>query len=431
MKIGKIRINMIKSDAYVDAANAFANVGESIQAVAVEQIYARLGVKAEDIVKVDQCNVKEYDGEPIIFPIRLPLSKNTMDEFFPLPASITPVFMSLHAHDDIFDGRPDMVEYFKNYEPIGCRDEKTCQIFRKHSIESYMMGCYTLCIAQECDENNTEEKVPFLVDVSDELYEVIPEDMKRRGVVVSHAVPFNCYPITHEEDERLVEVAREYLRRYKAKAEIIITSRLHAAAPGMAMGIPVVLASNNVDFRYAWVDKYLELYQEEDYASIDWKPQVKDIGYARNLMLAFFKYAIENGKPDRETLIKLDAFYRDRNKTEYYKCFRSRLKKLYSKYDINDKFTYAIWGAGAHALFAKELMDEMFPNAELIVVVDKFKAGELFGKPIVCGDKLNDFNVDHVCITTNPGCAEAKEMCGRIWDNPEEHFTVITSQQKS
>ena len=37
---------------------------------------------------------------------------------------------------------------FKKYEPIGCRDEYSCNYFRKHGIESYIMGCYTLCLPE-------------------------------------------------------------------------------------------------------------------------------------------------------------------------------------------------------------------------------------------------------------------------------------------
>lgn len=126
MKIGKLRISIVRNKSFVDRNNAFANIGESIQAVTMAYIYRECGVDERDIIKIDQCEIKQYQGEEIVLPLRLPLSRDNYDEYFPLPKSIHPVFISLHLHDDIFQGRPDIVEYFKAYEPIGCRDEISC-----------------------------------------------------------------------------------------------------------------------------------------------------------------------------------------------------------------------------------------------------------------------------------------------------------------
>jgi len=77
-------------------------------------------------------------------------------------------------------------------------------------------------------------------------------------------------------------------------------------------------------------------------------------------------------------------------------------------------------------------MKEMYPNAVLQVVVDKYKTGELFGVPIIKGDKLEDYAIEQVCITTNPGKQEAIHKCEEIFGkHAPEHFVVITSQQKS
>lgn len=421
---------MIKNPAYVDKRNAYANVGESIQAATMEYTFTKLGIPQNEIVKIDQCNLKEYQGEKVVFPLRLPLSHNTMDDFFPLPESIIPVFMSLHTHDDVFENREDMVSYLKKYEPIGCRDEKTCDIFKKHGIEAYMMGCYTLSLPT-ISLTESDKRHPFLVDVSDELDQAIPQEIKESAEYVSHAVPFNTYPITHEEDERLVALAKSYLEKYRNEASLIVTSRLHAAAPAIAMGIPVVLASDNVDFRYAWVDKYVHIYQSGEYEDINWHPEIIDTTYVKELLFDFFENSIETGKADRSTLQKLDKYYRERNKVTYYKCFRNRLEKLQAQYK-DGEFKYAIWGAGAHAIFAHELVQEMYPKAELKVVIDKYKTGSLFGVPIDCGENLGKYNVDHVCITTNPGKAEAIDSCRLLWgESGDSNYTIITSQQKS
>lgn len=430
MKIGKIRINMLKDESYKDSANAYANIGESIQAATIAYIYKCLNVKDEDIVKVSQCDIKEYSGEKIIFPLRLPLSKSDVDKYFPLPENIQPVFLSLHTHDDIFEGRKDLVAYFKKYEPIGCRDEITCNIFRKSGIEAYIMGCYTLCLPER--NSNIMSSKTYLVDVSEELMEYIPEKLKENSKSLTHAVPFLEYPITCEEDERLVNLAEAYMDEYREEATLIITSRLHAAAPCMAMGIPVVLASNNVDFRYAWIDKFTECYQLEDYSHINWNVSKVDVSEARELLMKFFEYALKNGKPCKSALVELDKLYRNRKKTEYYKSFKKELKKIEINLE-NTKFNYMIWGAGAHALFAYELMSEMYPRATLCAVIDKYKTGVMFGKiPIIKQEDICNYEFEHICITTNPGKYEALDECKKLWGEcAEKHYSLVLSQQKS
>lgn len=428
MKVGQLRINMIRNEAYVDAENAYANIGESIQAVAISHVYRELNISDEDIIFIDQCEIKNYSGEPVVLPLRLPISSDTVDEYFPLPKQIHPIFMSLHLHDDIFYGRQDLVNYFRSYQPIGCRDEYTCNYFRKYGIESYIMGCYTLCLPKR--EKGATKKI-FVVDGSKELVDAIPDNIKKECTFISHATQFAVYPITHEEDARLVDTAKCFLDRYAKEAKLVITSRIHAAAPCIALGIPVILATNNADFRYAWIDKFIPIYQEEDYAHINWYPQVPNIEAVHNLLLGFFKMAVNNQRPDRDILKRLDVLYRDRNKTEYYKSFRNRLVPLKTKFSKNQQFSYAIWGAGCHAMFAHDLMEDMYPNATLKVVVDKYKSGDIFGVPIIKGDKLRDWNIDHVCITTNPGKEEALAECEKLAPGNKEFYTVITSQQKS
>lgn len=430
MKIGKLRINMIKNEAYTDSENAFANVGESAQAVAITYIYRQLGIAEADVIKIDQSRVKQYAGERVILPLRLPISSTNVDDFFPLPKDIIPVFMSLHLHDDIFDNREDLISYFRQYEPIGCRDEYSCNYFRKHGIESYIMGCYTLCLPRRKDDAINANKV-YVIDGSRELIDVLPKDVKEECIYRSHAVKFREYPVTHEEDDRLVELAKDYLSEYARNASMVITSRIHAAAPCMAMGIPVVLATNNADFRYAWIDRFLTVYQVEDYDSIDWNPKVVNIEDVRTWLFKFFKRAIETGKGDRECLQKLDSIYRSRNKAEYYKCFRNRILKLRQKYSKDAEFAYAIWGGGCHALFAYDLMCELYPKAKLKAVVDKYKEGKMFNVPIIKGQELEKYHVAHVCITTNPGKTEAIAECEKIAPGDDCFYTIITSQQMS
>lgn len=427
-KIGKLRISVVKNDSFMFPKYAKANIGESIQSVAMELIYDRCSIQRENIIKIDQCRVKEYQGEEIILPLRLPLSSENVDDFLPLDSKVHPFFISLHLHDDIFYNRQDLVEYFKRYEPIGCRDEVSCDFFRKHGIESYIMGCYTLVFPQR--KEGTYDKA-FVVDASEKLKGHIPENIINNAVFLSHAVPYEEYPVTADEDQRLEDLARKYVEMYRDGGKLVITSRLHVAAPCIAMGIPVILATDNADFRYAWVDRFLPIYQQEDYGKIDWSPQAMDISVVRDDLIALFDGILNYEEMRLQPLKNLDNFYRNRSKTEYYKLFRERLHEIRLKYE-NGAFTYAIWGAGNHSLFAYQLMTEMYPNAVLVAVVDRFKKGTKFGVPIISGKDIYRFRPDYICISTKPGIEDALIGCKELYgDAYESHYTIVSSQQES
>lgn len=429
MKIGKLRISAVRNKSFEDKRYAVANVGESIQSVIMGQIYEKCGVKKEDIVKINQCDVKKYRGEEITLPLRLPLSKENVDDYLPLDPSISPYFISLHLHDDIFENRPDLVEYFLKYQPVGCRDEVSCEYFRVHGIESYIMGCYTLMFPQR--ENEGSQNKVICVDISKALEEAIPNDIKGNAVRKTHAVPYLEYPVSAKEDDRLEKLADGYVNFYKDQARLVVTSRLHAAAPCIAMGIPVILASDNVDFRYAWIDRFLPIYQAGDYDHIQWNPDKVDTTLVKKELFEIFDGIINHESMPVRSLQKLDEYYRSRNKTEYYKWFRCKLAGLGRQYQ-KENFSYAIWGAGNHSLFVYELMREMYPEATLLAVVDKYKTGTKFGVPIIRGDELARYNVQHVCISTKPGTPEAIEECGKIYGKERNlHYTIVTSQQES
>ena len=46
---------------------------------------------------------------------------------FPPPKKITPVFISVHINQEKLI--TNNIKYFKNYEPIGCRDNSTVELF--------------------------------------------------------------------------------------------------------------------------------------------------------------------------------------------------------------------------------------------------------------------------------------------------------------
>lgn len=154
------------------------------------------------------------------------------------------------------------IEWFKNHEPIGCRDEYTRELLSAAGIDTYHSGCLTTTF-----ENNygprtddiyfadvlfrvpgwsTSARTPreFLkAIISGDLMkmstrnrllsELFSADIIERAKVISH-----YHPARHSEKERFA-VAECLLEKY-ATARLVVTSRLHCALPCLAFGTPVI-----------------------------------------------------------------------------------------------------------------------------------------------------------------------------------------------
>jgi len=429
MKFGNYHL-LFEDNSFNDKKNAYANLGDNIIVLAIDYIYERLGISKENIVYINKDGTRNYDGEYIVLIAAVNLWDSSLDLRIPMSSRIYPIFISLVANRDVFMERRDLVQYFKKYEPIGCRDEQTLGIFRKHGIEAYLMGCHTICFPRR--KGSPQNGKIFLVDTANELEEYIPDDLKEKCEHLTHAVPYQEYPVTLEEDARLNDIARNLLKRYANEAKLVVTSRLHAAAPCIAMGIPVIFASNNIDFRFGWLDKHIKLYSLEEYSSIDWNPRPIELETTKEQIIQYIGNSITRIVNQRKELFTLSEFYESRNKTQFLKLFRNRVEKLKNRYSYDSKFNYIIWGAGQHCCYAYNLVSEIFPEAQLTAIVDKYRVGKMLGVEIIKDNELDNLIFEHVFITTVPGKIEAINKMKNIYgQDAPNYYTVIASQQKS
>ena len=84
----------------------------------------------------------------------------------------------------------------------------------------------------------------FLVNVDEML---IPESIKHDAINISHDV----HPLWGEGIRYLM--AKELLKTYEEQARLVITTKLHAALPCLAMGIPVIFFGNPDDYRVSLI----------------------------------------------------------------------------------------------------------------------------------------------------------------------------------
>lgn len=426
MKYGNFRL-LFENSSFVDSENAYANLGDNIIALSLDHIYSELGIHGNAIAYVNKDGTRDYNGEYLILLAYINLWDSSIERRLPTSPYIYPLFISVVANRDIFMDYPELIEYFKKYAPVGCRDEQTMKIFRRYGIEAYLMGCVTICLPKRKSEPQNGKV--FLVDISDELENHIPESLKAKSEKISHAVKYQEYPVTVAEDKRLTSLAKGLLDRYANEGELVVTSRLHVAAPCVAMGIPVVFASNNIDFRFGWLDKYIKLYSLDEYPEIDWNPKPIELETIKEKTIKYIGNSLKRIVKSRKDVIELSEYYEDRDKTEFLLTFRNEIKK---NFPTDKNFKYVIWGAGQHCYYAHSLVSELIPSAILVAIVDKYKNGNALNVPIIKPKELERFDCQHVFITTRPGKLEAilklQETHGA---DAHQFYTVLVSQQKS
>lgn len=431
MYYGRYLMSFIENNVFLDKDNAIANLGDNIQALAMDYIYQKLGIKKEQIAYIKRDFGKEYCGEEVKLLFYSEFSRDnifrrlSISEKIKIMGVISAVF-----YDDIVTLEKEYIniyKFLKEQEPIGCRDEKTRNYLRSVGIEAYLMGCFTLCFPKR--EKVPEQEKIFFVDTPKELEKHIPLNIKEHSEYLTHEEKFCEYPVNEEENRRLDIIAKNLLERYKNEATLVVTGRLHAALPCIAMGIPVILTCNNLDFRFGWIEKFIKPYQLGEYEKIDWNPSIVNLEQIKSIMISLCTKLLSG---DKESAINeftfLDNYYNDREKIKPYKIFREKILKIFEN-ERKDKCKYVLWGAGYHARYAYDIISQINPCAKLVAVVDKYKEGKFHNIPIKKEKDLEKVDFDYLFITTVPGSSEAENWIKN--NRPTIKYTFITSQHKS
>ena len=113
------------------------NIGDAFEIISIDQIYERMGILSEDIVYIDLYELDSYDGEEVVLPINFLLFPQMMGkDFLNFSKKITPVFLGVSfAQTEL---TRNQVDYLKQWEPIGCRDERTKNVLLKQGIDAYI-----------------------------------------------------------------------------------------------------------------------------------------------------------------------------------------------------------------------------------------------------------------------------------------------------
>lgn len=371
------------------------NLGDPIQSYAMKYIYSKMGINENDLVEVSRYNTKSYNGDYIVLPFNcFNIIYNQFGypyETLPLSPKIIPVFLSFHLHSRVID--PVIIENLKNFQPIGCRDEETMENLRKHGLISWLSGCVTLLLPKR--KNIPKNEKVFLVDIPQQLNKYIPKEILENAEYINHQPSFlrisNSNRMSEKEYKIFYDFSINMLKRYQEEATLIVTSRLHAASPCIAMGIPVILVSNNFDGRFSFIDKYLPLYTPDLFHCIDWKPKVINYEVEKEQIIQSFIGRIEEVYTKYKKIYDISTFYEKRKKNIYNLSLIEEFKKL-PIYKKNVKI--ALWGIINQTLILKNAIQDHCKEWLLDIVIDKATSGKFEGIEIKSPEEIKLLDTD-------------------------------------
>lgn len=308
------------------------NIGDYIQALAARQFLPRVDSY------IEREHLKDYDGERTNVIMNAYYMHDAQQ--WPPSDKINPLLVSVHinilARDKMLSN--EGLEYFKKYQPIGCRDYETEKMLLSCGIKAYFSGCMTLTLGKQYKSSKKNEKIYFVdvklpIERPYKLKLLIKSlfyfgEIRSLSTKLSTSIFSNCtifenwcksanlylsfkklmdkdlilnaeyltqedikYNLLPNNDARM-EAAESLVRKY-ASASLVITSRIHCALPCLAVETPVyyVYDDNMPLFSSCRLDGLVQLFNV-----IHWTGKELKSNFASNLNKISLKNIIPNSK---------------------------------------------------------------------------------------------------------------------------------------
>lgn len=373
------------------------NLGDHIQILAIDNLYANMGINKDELVYINMEDLATYNGARVKLPVAFPLlryNENGIAGMF--SDKIEPVFIAFTVAKWFLE--KEEVAYLKRYEPIGCRDEHTYQLLCKYEIDAYLNGCLTITLPQRQITPN-QNKI-YCIDIPEKLKDKLPIKVRENAIFLSNIVDGPLDNATRFASHRYQE--------YQDNASLIITSLLHISTPCVAYGIPVILARDLISYRFSWLDKLLPIYSENDYDTIDWNPKSIDVEKIRKIVTELYVRRME-GNDFFALKGQVSEYYLDRKKSEYFNEHFIKIRAYIDEkfLDKNESIEYSIWGITQVAEMIKKYMDENYCNSKLANVYDKITGKSFKG---VLAKNILEAKNDEVIFVTSAGAIKQANM---------------------
>jgi len=247
------------------------NIGDYIQTKAVIDMIHPINHKV-----LDREGLNKFKGPKLKTIINGWFMENPKN--WPPNNNISPLFISFHinpsAEKDLLN--PESLNYLKQYEPIGCRDTYTQNLLHKNGIKSYYSSCITTTFTRDKYlTNKTQPEGVIVIGAFDRLNPSIDFSSIYRLLLSLIKYPIHKlkYLLKKQSFENHLRNQNIVVKRYQqitkrkisshhqglklandmlkeiAKSEIIITSRIHAALPALAMGLKVIFINEGLSHK--------------------------------------------------------------------------------------------------------------------------------------------------------------------------------------
>lgn len=206
------------------------NIGDEIQSIAARRFLPRVdyyldrdnidGLEVQPREKVKVIMNGWYSHKPELFP--------------PDSPNIDPLLISMYISDHVKERfGSDRSRHFLNaHGPVGARNTDTKDYFDQIGVSSYFSGCLTLTIQKS--PHIKKRNFILAVDVPERALTILRE--KSTLPVLDMGAYITTDAMTTEERFALAEL---YLYLYQS-AQCVVTTRLHATLPCLALETPVL-----------------------------------------------------------------------------------------------------------------------------------------------------------------------------------------------
>lgn len=417
-----------KQDRVQDREQFIINVGNYVQWLAIEEIYSYMELDDSDIVRLRSEELSTYKGEKLILPINYMMcdadicAYTTKDYQFIFSEDVIPLFLGISLKKGYWKWTEERIEYFKKYEPIGCRDYLTWEMITNLGIKAYLAGCLTWTFP--LDRERKEGETIYFVEAPKALEEYVPADLKKNCKFISQEIKISEEQFYDQEYG--LRATKDLLKEYNQNAKLVVTSRLHCASPCMAMGIPVILVKEYFGYPFDLLGKFTPLYSYKNFAQIDWNPGRVDMEAYKTIALECAKKRLlfEDADKEIEKLHEEFASLYNGGYQEQEMDMDLLFNKLAQRYHRDEAFSYAIWGISNNAEKIYEYINTHYPQAKLVKVIDSFRKQQFHGIMSEVPDVLTAHDDFLVIVTTLNTDTAARPFFEKIGKQQENYISV-------
>lgn len=227
-----MKFGLLKYDYGIYKYAIGSNLGDEIQSIAASYFLPKIDCF------IDRESIKKNN---IILPrekIKVIMNGWYMHDWkqWPPHNSIEPLFISVNLSNKKFIANifsSQNINYLIKHAPIGARDLYTLNLLQRNNIPSYFSGCLTLTLPK--NKNIVRQDYILCIDVDKNIVEKLKKHSNKKIFEFS-----TNFPYQYLKSMERFKYALGLLKAYQS-ASAVITSRLHAAMPCLALETPVLL----------------------------------------------------------------------------------------------------------------------------------------------------------------------------------------------